>query len=354
MDEILIFIRGMVKPFITDMGEKLKMTDQKTGQVVEIPQYAYWEDLGRNKPEVKEVGDDLEVLKRKYNVPDNAVFSMEQFRQNLKEAVQQSGNHVILIDSESSDQKFRKVFSFKSSFDLPKFIDWFKRYRPKYYENVVQFVDEKSGETMKGPKYDTTEQDASKWSIEYLLQKSGVKQQSPIEPTQHEPRDRFNEEDTEGYKSKIVIRPQRFGYYVIPYDASGMVVGSGLLRYPKNERGKAIDAANYLHTRYGWPIVDLTKEKPMSEEINKFRNMIRECISEIKKENDPRERLKESLRGMVKDVIKEIANIAKPELDKDEKETISKGYNKKNKIFKVDKICNTKVYDWSHNTNNTR
>ena len=33
---------------------------------------------------------------------------------------------------------------------------------------------------------------------------------------------------------------------------------------------------------------------------------------------------------MVKDVIKEIANIAKPELDKDEKETISKGYNKKN------------------------
>jgi len=63
-------------------------------------------------------------------------------------------------------------------------------------------------------------------------------------------------------------------------------------------------------------------------EINKFRNIVRECISEIKKESDPKTRLKESLRNVVKDVLREIANVATPEPTKDEKEKISKGYAK--------------------------
>ena len=77
-------------------------------------------------------------------------------------------------------------------------------------------------------------------------------------------------------------------------------------------------------------------------EINKFRNIVRECISEIKHENDPKTRLKESLRGVVKDVLKEIANVNKPEPSKEEKETVSKGYRKggNERLDKTnDKLC---------------
>ena len=65
-------------------------------------------------------------------------------------------------------------------------------------------------------------------------------------------------------------------------------------------------------------------------ELNKFRSIVKNCISEIKTERDPRIRLKESLRGVVKNVLQEMAiTTNKPEPDKEEKETVSKGYNKK-------------------------
>ena len=67
-------------------------------------------------------------------------------------------------------------------------------------------------------------------------------------------------------------------------------------------------------------------------EISKFRNVVRECISEIKKENDPRERLKESLRKVVKSVLNEVGNLTNrpiPEQGKEEKEISDKQYNKK-------------------------
>jgi hypothetical protein len=77
-----------------------------------------------------------------------------------------------------------------------------------------------------------------------------------------------------------------------------------------------------------WKVLDSTKQIFMNE-ISKFRNMIRECISEIKKENNPRTLLKESLRNVVKEVLKEIATVPIPELTEDEKTDISKGYFKK-------------------------
>ena len=43
----------MVVPFITDMGEKLELTDTKTGEKMVLDQYAYWCDMGKGKPEVK-------------------------------------------------------------------------------------------------------------------------------------------------------------------------------------------------------------------------------------------------------------------------------------------------------------
>src|SRR5579862_753116 len=131
-------------------------------------------------------------------------------------------------------------------------------------DTVVRFVNNKTGETIKGPKFDTTEQELAPEQSQRLKRMLGnVKIKDPIEPSQHEPRDRFQEN--------------------------------------KN-----------------------------MDEIKKFRNIIRECLSEIRQENDPRERLKESLRSLVKRTLTEMAaTTAKPEPDKEETETRSKQYNKK-------------------------
>ena len=139
-------------------------------------------------------------------------------------------------------------------------INKFKTQLPHIYNDVVQFVNPKTGESVKGPKYDTTGQNVKGRDVQDVLP-SGVQYHEPIEPTQYEPRDRYQENSD-------------------------------------------------------------------MNEINKFRNMVRECISDIKKESDPKQRLKESLRGVVKDVLREIANVNKPEPSKEEKEKVSKGYAK--------------------------
>ena len=69
------------------------------------------------------------------------------------------------------------------------------------------------------------------------------------------------------------------------------------------------------------------KKQPMND-VTKFRNIVRECIAEIKKENDPRERLKESLRSIVRKTLTEISNVTKPEPSTEEKEKVNKGYAK--------------------------
>jgi hypothetical protein len=68
--------------------------------------------------------------------------------------------------------------------------------------------------------------------------------------------------------------------------------------------------------------------KNMNMTREKFQQLVKECLSEIKG-NDPREKLKESLRPMVQKVLSEIANVKLPEPDKDEIEKVRKGYNAK-------------------------
>src|ERR1017187_8787212 len=59
------------------------------------------------------------------------------------------------------------------------------------------------------------------------------------------------------------------------------------------------------------------KPKPITE-IRKFKNIVKECIQEIKMENNPRLQLKESLRKIVKHVLNEMATTTnKPEPDKE-------------------------------------
>ena len=165
----------------------------------------------------------------------------------------------IIIDRET-DSGFRHVIAIFKRGNFEQVINSIKTKVPDVYKTVVQFVNPQTGETVKGPKYDTTTQEIKGRKIEDVL--GSVTQQEPIEPSEHEPRDRF-------------------------------------------------------------------QEKQQMNELNKFRNIVRECISEVKKESSPKERLKESLRGMVRNVLKEISTSVEPEPTKDEKETVSKGYSKK-------------------------
>src|ERR1035437_7495303 len=63
---------------------------------------------------------------------------------------------------------------------------------------------------------------------------------------------------------------------------------------------------------------------------DKFKRLVQECISELKNEKNPRERLKESLRPMVEQVLSEIANVKTKGIDddKDEVEKVRKGFTK--------------------------
>ena len=63
---------------------------------------------------------------------------------------------------------------------------------------------------------------------------------------------------------------------------------------------------------------------------DKFKRLVQECISELKNEKNPRERLKESLRPMVEQVLNEIANVKTKGIDddKDEVEKVRKGFTK--------------------------
>ncbi len=66
----------------------------------------------------------------------------------------------------------------------------------------------------------------------------------------------------------------------------------------------------------------------MNEKVLNFRKLIKECLEEVHQEQSGRSQLKESLRKVVKDVLKEIATIKTPEPDDAEKEKVLKGYAK--------------------------
>lgn len=253
----------MVTPFITDNGENLELTNQQTGEVMRLPRYGYWEDLGRQKPEVKELSDDLEYLKKKYNVPDDHVVDMSKYRKNIKEAAWGEEIHANIIIDRETVGGYRNVAAINMLQGFEGGIEKFKKHLPKIYQDVVQFVNPENGETVKGPKYDTTEQSVKGREVRDVLP-SGIKQQPPYEPTQYEPRDRFQE------------------------------------------------------------------NKDMNE-LNKFKSLISECMKEIKLERNPRLRLKEALRNVVREALNEMAVSNEPadQADADEKKKIEKGFAEK-------------------------
>lgn len=145
------------------------------------------------------------------------------------------------------------------------------------------------------------------------------------------PRDRSepskSQKQTE-YRKQIVISQEPFGFTTIPYNSDGKIAGGGLLHFTNDTHENAMKIANHLSGKYKWPIVDLTKEKTMKTEKAKFQSLVRECLAEVKVELDPRTRLKESLRKVVRNVLNEISTGTKPEPDKAEKEKVQKGFAK--------------------------
>lgn len=62
----------MSKYFITDTGKPIEVTSSTSGKrVTTLPRYGVWL---RNK--VVEVGDDLEYLQKKYDVPDSKIHKL--------------------------------------------------------------------------------------------------------------------------------------------------------------------------------------------------------------------------------------------------------------------------------------
>jgi hypothetical protein len=55
--------------FVTDFGKPQEMTDTRTGETTTLPRYGVWKDLGRGKPEVFHVTDDLEEARGKLGQP---------------------------------------------------------------------------------------------------------------------------------------------------------------------------------------------------------------------------------------------------------------------------------------------
>lgn len=163
---------------------------------------------------------------------------------------------LVLVDAEARQGKRILTIIYRPSDFRSAAADLGKR-----IPQAVQFVNPQTGETIKGPKYDTTEQKSGD-TVNGLLKKLGyvTTQKKPLEDDMpHEPRDRFQENN-------------------------------------------------------------------MKRES--FKNLIQECIAEVKSERDPRTKLKESLRKAVKDVLNEISNSTKPEADKKDKEKVSKGFAK--------------------------
>ena len=96
----------------------------------------------------------------------------------------------VIIDYEAASGKRREVITFDTR---RSFEDGVKKLNQSSIgPSVVQFVDAATGETIKGKKYDTTTVGVNVYDITKNL-RPGVELKTPIEPSQYEPRDRFQE-----------------------------------------------------------------------------------------------------------------------------------------------------------------
>lgn len=261
--------------------------------------------------------------------------------------------HSLIIDRESDLGRIFTVVNFVNmkATTFEQAVASYKKLS-HYYDKVCRFIDSKTGETIKGPKYDTTTQDFQDEKNLKKLLEPGVKVKPVIEPTQNEPRDRIGEINsypTGEYRSTdMEISDDKKTLWVLVHNGEsapnyhgvnvGLDVHTGRFQKFVIDPNDALarqqsvkDKQKLIYTAtnaFKQAVEAQTATKPMSE-ITKFRKIVKECISEYNREKDPRAKLKESLRGVVQTVLKEIATSVPTKFDKDETETIQKQYNKK-------------------------
>lgn len=99
---------------------------------------------------------------------------------------------VYLIDIEHAERRHLLPVS-SGGKDLPEFAHSLKQENPGKYSKVVQFIDSQTGEVEKGPKYDTSSFEKHKNYKRAFEKYMKTSLKKPLEPVQHEPRDRFQE-----------------------------------------------------------------------------------------------------------------------------------------------------------------
>ena len=164
----------MVVPFITDMGEKLELTDTKTGEKMVLDQYAYWCDMGKGKPEVKETSDDLKSLMAKYDLSKDKVIDMRKYKHYLQEKSRNSMNEIT---------KFRNVVRECIS-ELKKENDPRERLKESLRKVVKDVLNEVGSLTNRGlPEQDKEEKEISD---KQYNKKGNVRLDKNNEAQQHE------------------------------------------------------------------------------------------------------------------------------------------------------------------------
>jgi hypothetical protein len=125
---------------------------------------------------------------------------MKKFNFNIKSLIKEC------LDEMMNEDKFKgisivdyetgagyRILTIAKGATFEDAIQNFEKRHPMDSNSVVQYVNAETGETTKGPKFDTTEQEVISGGAHDIKRflKPGVKQQNPQEPMQYEPRDRF-------------------------------------------------------------------------------------------------------------------------------------------------------------------
>ncbi len=100
-------LKEAIEGFITDSGEPIEIKNQTGEVMMYLPRYAYWEDLGRGKPEVRKSSDDLEKLMAEYGVSGDRVVALVHGAGKLKEQQEDDTFTSIakgIVNKEDADQ----------------------------------------------------------------------------------------------------------------------------------------------------------------------------------------------------------------------------------------------------------
>lgn len=113
-------------------------------------------------------------------------------------------DNILVVDYEMQIGR-RNLFPIKKGY-APSFreaVTRFQKEKSDLTHAIVQYIDPKTGDSIKGKKFDTTTQSLDPKTLNVM---AGVKIKDPIEPTQYEPRDRFQETNMKRTKFSQLVK----------------------------------------------------------------------------------------------------------------------------------------------------